>query len=305
MMQFDTASQNTKKFKYNNFKMAKQAVMKVWDVQLGLAIHIKAPNGKYLVIDLGTGNWESGNTSPLSILRYEDIHYMIITHPHLDHIDDILKFDENEPTVLWRAKAITNDEVMEGVRDCDKPKFEKYCEVNDRFNRTISSNEDPSSGEPFDGMTVTKYSTKLCDKSNFNNFSPVTIVRLDKIKIVICGDNESASFEKLMNQSGFQEDVSEADILVAAHHGRETGYYKDFVDKVNPRLTIISDSSKSSTTAQTKYTSASRGWDVHNLNSGRDEKRYCLTTRSDGNIEIVFGECSTSSNGVLSVSIHA
>jgi len=30
--------------------MAKQAVMKVWDVQLGLAIHIKAPNGKYLVI---------------------------------------------------------------------------------------------------------------------------------------------------------------------------------------------------------------------------------------------------------------
>ena len=99
-------------------------------------------------------------------------------------------------------------------------------------------------------MTVVKYNTKLCDKSNFNNFSPVTIVRLGGIKIVICGDNETASFEKLMNQTGFQSDVSDADILVAAHHGRETGYYKDFVDKVNPRLTIISDTSKSKTTAQ-------------------------------------------------------
>lgn len=179
--------------------MAKQAIMKVWNVQLGLAIHIKAPNGKYLVIDLGTGNWESGNTSPLSMLRYKDIHYMIITHPHLDHIDDILQFDKNEPTVLWRAKAITNDEVMKGVRDCDKPKFEKYCEINNRFNRTISSSEDPTTDTPFDGMTVNKYNVTQCDKSNFNNFSPITIVRLDKIKIIICGDNETASFEKLMN----------------------------------------------------------------------------------------------------------
>ena len=279
--------------------------MKVWDVQLGLAIHIKAPNGKYLVIDMGTGNWESGNISPLSLLRYKDIHYMIITHPHLDHIDDILQFSHNEPTVLWRAKAITNDEVMEGVRECDKPKFEKYCEINNRFNRAISSNEDPSTEEPFDGMTVVKYNTSLCDKSNFNNFSPVMIIRLDKIKIVICGDNETASFEKLMKQTGFEDDVKDADILVTAHHGRETGFYKDFVDKVNPRLSIISDSSKSKTTAQDKYTKASRGWDVHNRNTGEDENRKCLITRSDGNIEILFGESSMSSNGVLSVSIHA
>ena len=286
--------------------MAKQAVMRIWDVQLGLAIHIKAPNGKYLVIDLGTGNWESGNTSPLSTLRYKDIHYMIITHPHLDHIDDILHFDDNSPSILWRATAIKNEEVMEGVRECDKPKFKKYCEVNDRYHRSISTDEDPATDIPFDGMTVNKYFTTLCDKSNYNNFSPVTIVRLGGIKIVICGDNETASFEKLIKQTGFLDDVSDADILVAAHHGRETGYYSDFVEKVNPRLSIISDSSKSKTTAQAKYTNASRGWKVHNLNTGADEDRYCLTTRSDGNITVVFGESSDPNyNNVLSVSIHA
>lgn len=286
--------------------MAKLAIMKVWDVQLGLAIHIKAPNGKYLVVDMGTGNWESGNTSPLSTLRYKDIHYMIITHPHLDHIDDILNFDDNGPSVLWIPKSITNDEVMEGVREVDKPKFKKYCEVIDRYNREISAWENPITEQPFDGMTVVTYATSLCDKSNFNNFSPVTIVRLSGIKIVICGDNETASFENLMKKDGFTDDISNADVLVASHHGRETGYYKDFVEKVNPRLTIISDSSNTSTTAQTKYTNASRGWDVHDRNTGRDERRYCLTTRCDGNIEIEFGESSNPNyNNVLSVSIHA
>lgn len=31
--------------------MTRLATMQVWNVELGLAIHIKAPNGKYIVID--------------------------------------------------------------------------------------------------------------------------------------------------------------------------------------------------------------------------------------------------------------
>lgn len=68
--------------------MARQATMTVWDVQLGLAIHVKAPNGKYIVIDLGTGTYESGNSAPILKRRFDNIAYMILTHPHLDHISD-------------------------------------------------------------------------------------------------------------------------------------------------------------------------------------------------------------------------
>ena len=50
--------------------MAKLATMTVWDVQLGLAIHVKAPNGKYIVIDLGTGTY---NTSPLRKRMWDNI----------------------------------------------------------------------------------------------------------------------------------------------------------------------------------------------------------------------------------------
>ena len=93
--------------------MARVATMTVWDVQLGLAIHVKAPNGKYIVIDLGTGAY---NTSPLRKRMFDNIAYMVITHPHLDHISDILNFDNNPPKVLRRPNSLTNEEIMEGVR---------------------------------------------------------------------------------------------------------------------------------------------------------------------------------------------
>ena len=67
--------------------MAKTATMKVWDVELGLAVHIQAPNGKYIVIDLGSKE----GVSPLRRLYYENVGYMVITHPHHDHFSDIQK----------------------------------------------------------------------------------------------------------------------------------------------------------------------------------------------------------------------
>ena len=84
--------------------MARVATMTVWDVQLGLAIHVKAPNGKYIVIDLGTGTY---NTSPLRKRMWDNIAYMVITHPHLDHISDILNFDINPPKIFNTSSLLS------------------------------------------------------------------------------------------------------------------------------------------------------------------------------------------------------
>lgn len=101
---------------------------------------------------------------------------------------------------------------------------------------------------------------------------------------MVCGDNEKASLDILMKQSGFRNAVEDADVLVAPHHGRESAYHSDFVSLVNPRLTIISDTAKSDASAADKYSAMSRGWSVN----GKDRK--CITTRNDGNIEVEFGE---------------
>ena len=266
--------------------MARLATMTVWDVQLGLAIHVKAPNGKYIVIDLGTGTLESGNSSPLRKRMFDNIAYMIITHPHLDHISDILNFDINLPKILQRAKSLTNEEVMRGVRDCDKAKFKKYCDINDRYNSPVRYDDENNTENPdnYGGLEIQTFSTLVCDHSNFNNFSIITVFKLSGIKVVVCGDNEKDSFDVLMRRSDFKDAVRNADVLVAPHHGRESAYHSDFVSLVNPRITIISDTTKSDASAVDKYTQKSRGWKV------RGEERKCLTTRNDGNITVEFGE---------------
>lgn len=263
--------------------MAKQATMTVWDVQLGLAIHVKAPNGKYIVIDLGTGTY---NTSPLRKRMWDNIAYMVITHPHLDHISDILNFDINAPKILCRPPLLTNEEVMEGVRQCDRAKFEKYCQINDRYNSPVKYDDENYTGNPnnYGGLEIQTFSTSLCDHSNFNNFSMITVFQFSGIKVIVCGDNEKDSFDKLMKESDFKNAVRGADVLIAPHHGRESAYHSEFVSLVNPRITIISDTTKSDASAVDKYTQRSRGWTV------RGEERKCLTTRNDGNITVEFGE---------------
>lgn len=269
--------------------MARLATMTVWNVQLGLAVHVKAPNGKYIVIDLGTGSDE--NESPLSKLKNKNVTYMVITHPHLDHIDDILHFDDNPPKILHRVKAISNKEVMAGARDCDREKFVKYCNINDRYNTPVEPDDEDNTkyASNYGGLEIQTFSSSGFDHSNFNNFSIITVFIFSGIKVVVCGDNEAESLRVLMQHKDFKSAVGDADVLVAPHHGRESAYLYDFVSCVNPRLTIVSDTHKTEASAVNKYTKMSRGWSVEN-SEGEMSKRYCLTTRNDGNIQVMFGE---------------
>ena len=82
--------------------------------------------------------------------------------------------------------------------------------------------------------------------------------------------------------------IKNADILLASHHGRESGYHNDFVSLVNPHITVVSDGRFGDTSATNRYSLKSRGWTVYKKD-GSSSKRYCLTTRQDGVIVATFG----------------
>lgn len=278
--------------------MVKTATMKIWDVELGLSIHIKAPNNRYIVIDLG----RKDDFSPLAELRGKEIGYMVITHPHKDHIDDIGNISYARPNVLWRVKDFTRNELLLNAQNFrDRQIINQYCDFVEGYSRTISPTESPANGTPFDGLTAEVFHTNECGKSNINNFSAIIVLNLSNVKIVICGDNESASFNKLMEDTHFQNCVKNADVLVAAHHGRVSGYHNEFVSLVSPSITIVSDTINPDTTASNRYSAKSKGWKVFDK-WGTAEIRKCLTTRCDGNIEIEFGESSNPQySGVLHI----
>jgi beta-lactamase superfamily II metal-dependent hydrolase len=276
--------------------MAKHCEIVFWDVQHGNMTYIKTPNNRHIVVDLGTGDYskDKAEFSPLLHLKNKydvyQLDYLIISHPHLDHIDDILNFDSLEPKVLNRPKHLSNSEVMERVIEKHREKFEKYCEINDRYNQPVNSESynSPSNPDNWGGMEIETFTPTTCKHNNFNSHSIVSIFQYAGMKIIIPGDNDKCSFDELMGQNSFAKAISDADILLAPHHGRESGYHEDFINTVNPRITVVSDSKFCDTSANARYTAKSRGWKVHK-SDGTSKDRKCLTTASDGEVVAHFG----------------
>jgi competence protein ComEC len=290
--------------------MAQDCTVVFWDVQHGHSTYIKTPNDRHIVVDLGTGDYSGKNIefSPLNHLknnyRVQRLDYVVITHPHLDHIDDILNFDSLDPKVFHRPKQLTNEEVMEGFQDKDRKKFEKYCEINNRYNSPIEADSvnNTSNPENWGGLKIVSFSPTACDHKNFNNHSIVVVIECASTKIVIPGDNEKCSFDELMAKSSFKTAIKDADILLAPHHGRESGFNIDFINQVNPKLTIVSDGRFCDSSANGRYSAKSSGWTVHKK-SGKSETRKCLTTNSDGEVLVKFGY-NSENKPYLSVTIE-
>ena len=265
-----------------------------WDVQHGSATYIKTPNRTRLVKDLGTGSYgRDEEFSPLLYLKYnykiEHLDCVIISHPHKDHIDDIMNFDKLSPRVLVRPKHLTKEEVMENVREEDEELFEKYFNINQRYSDPVAPEDDPLSPENNGGVNIQTFTPKSCDRSNINNHSIVTILSYASSKVILAGDNEPCSWKELLERDSFKEAINNADILLAPHHGRESGFYSELFQHFRPRLTVISDGRFCDSSATSRYNEVSRGWTVHHREGGEDEKRYCVTTRNDGVIVAKLG----------------
>jgi beta-lactamase superfamily II metal-dependent hydrolase len=286
--------------------------MIIWDVQHGNAIYVKTPNDKHLVFDLGIGDYSGKNESfsPLATLWYKHgvrkLHYVMVTHPHLDHIDDILNLGPFAPSVFSRPRHIAREDIMKDIRDQDRPKFDKYFEFHNTYIRDIAgTSDDTSIPDNYGGLKLKFFHTPSLPKDNINNHSLITVLEYSGIKIIVPGDNEFPSLDLLMKQDDFKTTIKDADILLAPHHGRESAYHDEFVTHVNPRLTVISDGSICDTSANPKYSAKSRGWKVWKKGTTNSTDRRLLTTNSDGEIYVSFGPSTDPSfTSFLSVSIE-
>ena len=264
-----------------------------WDVQHGHATTVTSPNGRIFVVDLGQGSYAFGGTfSPLTALYGQGIRridHVIVSHPHRDHIDDILALASFEIGVMTRPPHLTYADVMVGVRDADRPKFERYWTLHQHFVGPVSTWDDATVASGFGGLTVQTFAPLSCARSNLNNHSIVTVFEEAGIKVVVPGDNEDCSFDELLKLPAFRSAVANADVLLAPHHGRYAGTHTDFLQLVRPGLCVISDGRATETNAVSVYSAAARGAYVHRR-SGGSSMRYCLSTRADGTVTISFGK---------------
>lgn len=240
---------------------------------------IEHPERYVTVVDLGS----EGHFSPLKYLadtRRLRADVLYITHPHGDHISDI--------ETVYSSSCCPNyvfyqdydwDDVINRERKELRDKVRKYV----RFITAISKGLYAGSASLSYWRWTPKNAVEAFGENRYiNNSSLFLIYKWKDFKIAIAGDHETDAMERLCGHSEFVEQTKGADILVAPHHGHKQGYTSLWPQEIGkPYVTLVSVQSRDPNVAS-DYQSQdfAKGVEIGG------EKRYCLTTRSEGNISI-------------------
>lgn len=266
--------------------------MIMWDVQHGSATYIQTPKRKHIVIDLGAGNSKQTGFSPLKFLESLkiEIDHLTITHPHIDHIDDILNLEMLFPKTLSTPKHLTEREIRGGNQRQShdyEQKIRKYLDLRNTFTKNVPHSQTVLHPTNNGGVTIKEFVPIQSPTANLNNHSIVTVLEYEGIKVLIPGDNEQSSWEELLNTQDFTNAIRGTSVLVASHHGRESGYHEPLFKHIQPWITLISDGPQVGTSVTDWYAAKTKGWPVSRSNKPT-RNRYCITTRNDGHITVTI-----------------
>ena len=283
-----------------------------WDVEHGSAAYIKTPNGKHIAVDLGARRATDAGFRPLAYLRQNysvtQLDAVIITHPHLDHIEDIMNFDGLSPKSFRRPSHLTEGEIWGTNQNAPQEIqqiIQKYIATDKRYNQPSTVETDLSIPSNFGGVHFQLFTPVTPPRTNINNHSIVTVMTYQGVKFLMPGDNEPPSWNELLARPEFVTAIKGTHVLVAPHHGRESGYHAPLFKIINPLLTIISDGRFVDTSATSRYSTQSKGWKVSRRNGNPQLERKCVTTRNDGAIDIVVSPSNQPGNvGSMAVTIN-
>ncbi len=221
---------------------------------------IDVSNGKPIVqiFESASGNHNQKNypVNPIEYFNYlglKTIFRFILTHPDMDHMDGISElFDNFEVWNFWdtennkemdensewgRYKKEDWDFYQEIRKSTDSPKTLHLFagNIGQYYNR---DGEDKSGG---DGLYILAPTKDLVNEANktgdYNDCSYVILYRTSDKKIIFAGDSAEKTWDYILENH--KSDVTDVDVLIAPHHGRKTGGNDEYLDVLNPKLTLF------------------------------------------------------------------
>lgn len=260
--------------------------LQIFDVEHGACSMLTADNSERLMIDCGhnaTTDWKPG-----TYLRNEGINtleMLAITNYDEDHASGSVDlFDKIDVRWLWRNKSVSGltlkslkSETGMGV-GIDRLVYEI---------EHVFTGGGNSQGPTFNGLDQ-----RTCFYNDYpvfddeNNLSMAIFLSCHGRGVMFTGDLEKAGFAELLKQQTFRDALSNTNVYVASHHGRESGCSDDVAALLtNVYYVVISDKGYMHDTQQTLpfYRKIAKGGPF------RGETRRVLTTRRDGRIGFNFG----------------
>lgn len=261
--------------------------VEIFDVGHGQCAVITAPNGRRIMIDC-SDRWEDDRFWTPSLHYFKQtIDALALTNLDEDHVRDfqgmmdscVVRWILTNPSIGASEFAVLKRSGMH--RGCKavaswlaRPKAPSFGMPPDFFGAVRV--------QPYWGSFVPHVTNKT------NDLSLVIVVQFGAFKIVFAGDLEVAGWTRLLSSPEFCRDLIGTTVLVASHHGRETGCCTELFNLFQPQLVVISDEPRQFDSQDTDdwYRNQCTGAVfLHNA----FERRYVATTRKDGSMQIDVG----------------
>ena len=209
-----------------------------------------------------SGNFQQKKypVNPISYLKdhnIDGIFRYIQTHPDMDHMDGIKAlFNEFSPVNFWdtdNKKEIDESswdnspyneddwQFYKDLRDTN-PSYDpkRLALLDGAKGQYWNIGEDGSSGG--DGLYILAPTQELIDSANeadqdYNDCSYVLLYRTEGNRIIFGGDSHDDTWTHILDN--YQDDIANIDLLIAPHHGRDSGRSYEFLDTLKPTLTFF------------------------------------------------------------------
>ena len=213
-----TSSEEDKTFVASENKLIAHFI----DVGQGDSSFIELPNGDTMLIDAGTASYGDDIIEYIESLGYQDIDYVVATHPHADHIGGMAEvIDAFDIETVYMPRAVSTSKTYENLLETiqDKGLSIKTGRVGVEVLNT-------------DDLDIVMVAPNSEEYSNLNDYSIVLKITYGDTSFLYTGDAED-SLEEITG------DI-DSDVLKVGHHGSDTSTTREFLAKVNPSYAVIS-----------------------------------------------------------------
>ncbi len=197
------------------------------DIGQGDSTLLSSTTGEYVLIDAGPGSSKKVLVEYLKNAGVDSIEYMILTHPHEDHIGGaaaVLEAFEVKNVIM--PDATTDTSVF---RNTLKAIESEGC-------KTILA--EPGKVYDFGESKLEILGPFDTEGKDLNNTSVVCKITHGDCSFMFTGDMEKDYERELIDR--YSEGKLSCDVLKVGHHGSSTSSCDEFLDAVDPFLAVIS-----------------------------------------------------------------
>ncbi len=204
-----------------------QATVHFVDVGQGDAVLLEA-DGEFALIDAGPPEAADGVVSYLESAGVQSLRYLVMSHPHADHIGGMQavaeKFAVQQVLLPDLAQApLPTSAVLENL-------------LNAMLARQLPAEVMQTGGSyPLGGGSLRVLQGSLPSEDNYNLLSPLLLFEYGPLRYLSAGDAEKEN-EQAALESGL--DVR-ANVFKASHHGSSTSNTLPFLQAVGPQLVVV------------------------------------------------------------------